>query len=73
MIITQVAKNYFPELPNMADYLSDACRSCDTNHVGTVKWPKITYRNTALIDHGQLWTEEPGRLQSMGSLRVGQD
>ena len=36
------------------------------------------YRTIALISHATLawkipWTEEPGRLQSMGSLRVGHD
>lgn len=54
MITTKVAKDQFPELPSMADCLSDAFRSFDTNHFGTVKWPKITYRNIALIDYGQL-------------------
>lgn len=58
MIITQVAKTYFPELPNMADYLSDACRSCD-QPLWHSKMAKDNYRNTALIDYRQLWTEEP--------------
>ena len=42
-------------------------------------WPRYIYTEKAMAPHSStlawkiLWTEEPGRLQSMGSLRVGND
>ena len=44
-----------------------------------IKWSKLFDNKKAMVPHSSplvwkiLWTEEPGRLQSMGSLRVGHD
>ena len=41
--------------------------------VGKIPWRK-TWQPTPVFWPGESpWTEEPGRLQSMGSLRVGHD
>ena len=50
----------FPVFKSNCDTLSASPEKAMAPHSGTLAW-KIP------------WTEEPGRLQSVGSLRVGQD
>ena len=64
--------------------LSDQCKEIEENNrMGKIKdlFKKIrdikgTFLEKAMVPHSStlaLWMEEPGRLQSMGSLRVGHD
>ena len=48
------------DVPNIYGFLGGSARKAMAPHSSTLAW-KIP------------WTEEPGRLQSMGSLRVGHD
>ena len=50
-----------------------------TVHEVTKSWTRLSDSEKAMAPHSSTlawkipWTEEPGRLQSMGSLRVGHD
>ena len=60
-LVAQMVKN----LPAMWD-----------TRVGCLGWedPRKAWQPTPVLFPGELpWTEEPGRLQSMGSQRVGHD
>ena len=51
-------------------FLSDQCKEIEgNNRMGKTSGTPLQYSCLEKIP----WTEEPGRLQSMGSLRVGHD
>ena len=58
--------------------LQDLCKSetvlkifCSFKCLYITWWEKAMAPNSSTLAWKILWTEEPGRLQSMGSLRVG--
>ena len=58
-------------------FLSDQCKEIDENN--RMGKTRDLFMEKAMASHSSIltwkisWTEEPGRLQSMGSLRVGHD
>ena len=57
-------------------FLSDQCKEIEENRIGKTRF---LFMEKAMAPHSStlagkiLWMEEPGRLQSMGSQRVGHD
>ena len=43
------------------------------SHIGSAKFEKAMATHSSTLAWKIPWVEEPGRLQSMGSLRVGHD
>ena len=53
-------------------YTLNICNLKIIGHLSTIK-EKATVPHSSTLAWKILWMEEPGRLQSMGSLRVGYD
>ena len=65
-------KDYFPD---DSDGKESACNAGDPSSILSHKDPleKGMATHSSILAWDMPWTEEPGRLQSMGSQRVGHD
>ena len=63
------------DFPDGSDCKESACNAGDLGclWVGKIPWRREMLSTLVFLPRESLWTEEPGRLQSMGSQRVGHD